>query len=344
MIRHELARSRPLNGFTLVELLVVIAIIGILVALLLPAVQSARESARRTECSNHLKQLGLGFLTHEVTHKFFPSSGWGFKWTGDPDQGSGEKQPGGWAFSVLPYLEESNAFLIGTGLTTMEKRIALVRQKTHPVPMFYCPSRRSPKLYFGPEVSINAGQAPGGYVAKTDYAGNGGTYFEFSGGPQITCLTNYPVCDWGPYEKDVVNRFDGVLLPRFPIKMSQITDGASKTLLLAEKHLRTDLYGDDGANLRMNSCSDNNSPYQGYDWDVIRWAHAALWKDTEPKPDTFISDPCTLRFGGAHSGVFQGVYCDGSAHAISYDIDPRAMEMLTSRRDGGTTSDPPASL
>src|SRR5687768_6477407 len=89
--------SRP-RGFTLVELLVVIAIIGILVALLLPAVQAARESARRTQCKNHLKQLSLAFLTHENTYGYFPSGGWGWVWTGDPDLGSGERQPGGWAY------------------------------------------------------------------------------------------------------------------------------------------------------------------------------------------------------------------------------------------------------
>src|SRR4029079_15206288 len=103
-------------GFTLVELLVVIAIIGILVALLLPAVQAAREAARRSQCQNHLKQIGLGFLNHEATDKFYPSGGWGFNYVGDPDRGAGKGQPGGWVFSVLPYIEEQAVYDIGKGI------------------------------------------------------------------------------------------------------------------------------------------------------------------------------------------------------------------------------------
>jgi type II secretory pathway pseudopilin PulG len=325
----------------LVELLVVIAIIGILVALLLPAVQAAREAARRNQCQNNLKQIGLGFLNHESTHGFFPSGGWGYLWTGDPDMGTGEKQPGGWAFSVLPYLEDANTFLIGAGLSAADKRKALVRQKTQPVPMFYCPSRRAPRTYYGPETSYNADAAPGNFVAKTDYAGNGGTYNEFSTGPPLTCLTTYPTCSWGPYATNVLKRFDGAVLPRYPVELRQITDGTSKTLMLAEKYLRTDLYGDSGGEFSVNTCADNNSPYQGYDWDVIRWAEARRWSDSAPQPDSFVSDPCTLRFGGPHSGIFQGVNCDGSVQTISYEIDPREMEMLVSRNDDGQTSTPP---
>src|SRR3989304_8096603 len=96
---------RGRSGFTLVELLVVIAIMGILVALLLPAIQSTREVARRLQCSNNLKQMGMGCLSHLNEQGHFPSGGWGWAWSGDPDRGFRGRQPGGWLFNILPYIE-----------------------------------------------------------------------------------------------------------------------------------------------------------------------------------------------------------------------------------------------
>ena len=116
--RHEagdLSSTACFQGrwFYLVELLVVITIIGILIGLLLPAVQSAREAGRRTQCMNNIRNLALGFQQHLTDHGFYPSGGWGWFWMGDPDRPCNGEQPGSWSYNVLPYVEQSALHELG---------------------------------------------------------------------------------------------------------------------------------------------------------------------------------------------------------------------------------------
>jgi prepilin-type N-terminal cleavage/methylation domain-containing protein len=128
-------------GFTLVELLVVIAIIGVLTALLLPAVQAARESTRRTQCTNNVRQMAEGFLNHESAHGHFPTGGWGYEYVGEPDAGFGSHQPGSWAYNLLAFFEQPVLRQVGAGIADVEARQEqLKRVVTTPLSIWHCPS------------------------------------------------------------------------------------------------------------------------------------------------------------------------------------------------------------
>ena len=135
------------RGFTLVELLAVITIIGILIALLLPAVQAAREAARMTQCQNNLKQLSLGCLQCEQANGFFPTGGWGYDWVGDADRGQGKRQPGGWLFCILPYLEQRQLSALGAGMPIAQKNAANTWRMGTSFTIMCCPTRRRATAY-----------------------------------------------------------------------------------------------------------------------------------------------------------------------------------------------------
>ena len=134
--------KRP--AFTLVELLVVITIIGVLMGLLLPAVQAMRESGRKTQCKNNLHQLGLAAVSHCSLNGYFPSSGWGETWAPDPDAGLGANQPGGWLYSLLPFLGMDMVHDLSKGLSGGTKTAATSSLLGQFQPNFICPSRRRP--------------------------------------------------------------------------------------------------------------------------------------------------------------------------------------------------------
>lgn len=304
------------RAFTLVELLVVIAIVGILVALLLPAVQAARESARRANCVSNLRNQGLAFMLHHDTHGFFPSNGWGTGWTGDPDQGFGESQPGSWAFSVLPFMEEQAIFDIGAGQpgwpVPARKRSALGTAIQIPVEVMYCPSRRPAAAYPAKQWAGKNWNHDSGPLARNDYAACVGSTSVVSGlvgqySPNsYTDATTYG----GWPDPDLYN---GVVFIHSEISIRQVTDGTSKTYMVGEKAMNSDAYtANDGVTIIDHG--DDQGYLVGHNGDTVRSS------SNPPMPDTPGVNPFEF-WGSAHPAVLNMMYADGSVSSISYDID-----------------------
>jgi prepilin-type N-terminal cleavage/methylation domain-containing protein/prepilin-type processing-associated H-X9-DG protein len=355
-----LANKNHANAFTLVELLVVIAIIGILVALLLPAIQAAREAARRTQCKNHLKQLTLGCLLHEDSQKFLPSSGWRDSYAPDPNRGYGGDQPGSWYYNILAYIEEQQLRDLGKGTTFGTKAFEDASIQLHQTPIagFHCPSRRAAKLYTW---KSSAGSKPswitdGMPVIKGDYAANAGDSLVSAGNaiPDQMWPTGgltYAQIDseqkWTSTDCKPVASRSGTAPPKFcqsgvihyhsELKLGQIIDGTANTYLLGEKYLDPRMYETSEASYR--GYGDNQSAWTGYEWDNHRvaWNPQSIYggQSYQPRQDTIGTDePNMFAFGSAHPGSLNMAFCDGSVQSVSYDIDPDIHRFLANRLDG----------
>lgn len=320
------SRRSPRNGFTLVELLVVLAIVGVLVALLLPAVVFAREAARRSQCKNQLRQLALATSLHDTAHGFFPTGGWGWEYAGDPDAGFGRRQPGGWFYSILPYFEQRDVYALGAGLNGEAKMRAHAQRIETTVPGVICPSRRKnePIAHRGPPFNgqiVNAGSYS--FSSKIDYAVNAGSPED------LECEELRQVVDGVaeplPISRDEggcdVTKFDGVSFFHSEVRGKQILDGFSHTYLAGEKYLDPEQY-ESGID-----AGDNESPYSGVNADHYRSTNAKI----EVCPDR-AGYTNKFAFGSSHSSGFHMAMCDGSVRHVAFAVDPRVHESNGSRQ------------
>jgi prepilin-type N-terminal cleavage/methylation domain-containing protein len=333
-------RNQKSRAFTLVELLVVITIIGILIALLLPAVQAAREAARMAQCQNNLKQIALAALSHEQINRWFPSGGWGYQWVGDPDGGFGKLQPGGFFYNILPYVEQGVLHDLEQAAPQQSAaRKTLAGQMAETVvPSMTCPTRRQPLLLpicTDPAIvqRVNISSSPRGWF-RGDYAANAGSNFvPWSRGP-YSWPSGWPARDdpsnaawWN--DVSPTTRTNGLTAQRSSVKMSDITDGSSSTYLVGERNIQADYY------LTGEDPGDNDSLVSGDDHDLNRWTGTNPQTPMPPYPDT----PGQLywsSFGSAHAVGFNMALCDGSVRPINYTIEPTVHLNLGSRADGQT--------
>ncbi len=362
---------RPPRAFTLVELLVVIAIIGILVALLLPAVQAAREAARRTQCVNQLKQVGLGAINVADTFNRLPTGGLG-KWPQIEAYSAGgrpfgpDKQGLGWSFQILPYLEEGAVHGLNDTATI----------QSTPIPLYNCPSRRPPtQAVSADDPSVDGYLMDyGGFAAmpsRSQAAEIAGLDFDADALPAAGSQSSRWCSEgwlfdgaagaWGlnrnPRSRaqlgdqyagffGVITRSDVFRIPvggaiqtkelnyNSKVTFAKITDGTSKTAMISEKRL-------DPSRYTSVSWYDDRGWSDGWDPDTMRSSACGPRADG---PDTdlpsYSGQPlgtfveAGMGMGSAHPGGVNAVYADGSVHSISYDIDLINYMNLANRSDG----------
>ena len=302
-------RSR-IRGFTLVELLVVIAIIGILVALLLPAIQSAREAARRTQCKNNLKQIGLAVINHLDVRKHYPAST-------ETDTAIGDPSHMTWTVAIMPYLEEQALFDQYKGSYIDDPDDRLIYQTYMPV--YTCPSDVDTLRQDAPESGNNTSTPfqPGSYRANTGRI-TGETGDHFWDNPQVVTESNV-IYDWrGPMHVYLRKPPSGA---RFRLQFEgfkSIKDGTTKTLLVSEYHTKI-----------TNSASSRRRTFWGYGYTSYNQSSTIpetrlILPDYAKCSSTNSGDDhrCKRAWGSLHdSNMLQAVMLDGSVHTVRPDID-----------------------
>ena len=336
--------SQNRRGFTLVELLVVIAIIGTLVGLLLPAVQSAREAARRSACTNNMKQLGLVLLNFESTRKRLPAAS-------DRAVGSGTNPAGGysWVALCLPFLEETNLYntmsnsstrfstgYTGGGVNSSAATTALSQ--------LVCPS------FAGDAKAGSTAYGTGGNnitgSAMTCYKGAACVSYFAAAGSQAT--TNVPVSAapgggamtlqaWGTEPNN----------PRTGVTLAMIADGTSKTFGLVETREVIESAWIDGSRAWVTAAGGNGDGTAAFNTTNRNWGtpgNSALLENAKTSGFNWLGYSATGRLGPSsqhQGGIVLHSYVDGHVGQVTNEIDANLYYSLYSRQDGEALTDIP---
>ena len=309
------------TGFTLVELLVVIAIIGILVALLLPAIQAAREAARRTECQNHLKQIGLAIQNYHDAQKAFPMG-----------RERTDQYGVSWAFRLLPQMEESAIYASRDKTKRVDDDANSAAMRT-PIQVYACPSRRPAAADRDFDNNDTPPLATAVAVAALgDYAANAGRTWQT--GMQLTAAAADIL------SSDAVDAsIAGPMFTGSRISARRVTDGLSKTLAVGERHIppldasvttMQEYYQGDTAFLAGDM---PKTIFRGGDHGL---ASGPNDNSTGPDDSSYHADE---KFGGPHPGIVMFAYLDGHVAALATDIDIATLQGLSTIAGGEVTKE-----
>ena len=329
-------RDAGMRGFTLVELLVVIAIIGVLVALLLPAVQSAREAARRTKCQNNMKQIGLALHNYHDTIKVFPPGNLVF-FTPDANgcyAGQSAQLPGPpWTVLVLPYVEQTALYssldfsVRFNAYSNLGAQSANTQKCEIPIAAFRCPSYNKPPhgwVYTATVVPANGRYPP---LVNNYYACMGG-------GPIMTGVTT---TEEACYRTNVaggsITQFkNGLMGVNSRFGLQHCTDGSSNVVLAGEscyqgmELVRGWFNGYYGSGFAANMCGTAGKPNGG------KWHYVSLTNATSNQ--NLHNAINTIYFGGEHPGGCQFVMADGSTQFFNENINLAIYQRLGAMDDG----------
>jgi prepilin-type N-terminal cleavage/methylation domain-containing protein len=288
-------RRRCWSAFTLVELLVVIAIIGILVSLLLPAIQAAREAARRTECASNLKQIGVGLQNYHDTYGSFPPGI--LYWPGNLPNPNGDNQMWGWSTLILPFVEQQGLHdqmrVTGWTLRQLLNNNANRPLVQTPLKVYRCTSDITPAL-------------PTNTPEPTQFYNNGPNNCP---DPYHAATSNYMgIVGLWDLDEPLINGPDqnGVLYANSHVRLAEVLDGTSNTFAVGERNYKC------SAGAWVGTRNSNGGGNQGNRYVLGR---------VSIRPNALWNTGCYEGFSSFHPGGLQFVLCDGSVKFINENID-----------------------